>query len=284
MKKILTIATITFTFLLLSCESTKAQNTEQAFSDEDEVVEVSGDDITASELTDEVSNELSEELSEDEYEEKIPEANISKNQTAKKSFISFGNIEKFILADPMSTFTPNVLNSLKQTGGVITIEPEEKVAGFGSPYLLAYYIVTMDEKNRNYYKQAVNTYLNDFNNKKLDRKSRKSYQQYGKMDVKLWWGPIKSSTPNHSKTKCYLGYTFKENSPYFTLTMYSSVNDYFLEVNSEAEKESINLTYYLTKAQAKALSDFLSADYLNPIFEAYDYTKLGGVPLEADNY
>lgn len=276
-----TIALVSFVFLTTSCETTKATTdtpeTPTYYDQDDEVIDVSEDEVEI------INEDITPELDTTEIEEISPtyQNEVYKD---KKSFISFGNTEKFILTETISLFEPNALGKYGQKGGSITIEPKERMAGFGSPYLLAYYIITMDEKNRNLFISSVNSYLKDFSDKKLIRKSNKTYKQYGNISAKMWWGTIKASTPNYGKAKCYLGYEFYENSPYYSITIFPTLNDYSIEVNPDADRESLNLKYYFTKAQASELAKYLSSDYLNKVFYDYEMSLYGGELQDADEY
>lgn len=199
----------------------------------------------------------------------------------KKGLLSFGNTNKFILADDISLFTENAVGALKQKNGTITVYPKEKLLGFGSPYLLAYYLFFVNAENAEVLEKAVATYLNDFENKKLER-NKKTIKKYGKADATLYWGTTKSSTPNNGKGKCNLGYKFVDKSPYFTITFYPIYNEY-CSINTGADKESIQLTYYFTKAQAKELVSFISKENINSVFEIYE-ENITGKFTDADNY
>lgn len=278
----ITLAVVSFAFVTTSCETTKTAEAtaipeSQVIDTDEEVVDVSEDDVEI------INEEVAAEIEIDEEEDYSPnyQNEVYKN---KKSFISFGNTEKFILTETISLFEPNAVGKYIQRGGSITIEPKEQMAGFGSPYLLAYYIITMDEKNRSLLIASVDSYLKDFNDKKLVRKSNKTYKQYGSVNAKMWWGTIKASTPNYGNAKCSLGYEFYEGSPYYCISIRPTINDYSIEVNPDADRESMNLKYYFTKAQAKDLAKYLSPDYLNKVFYDYEMSLYGGELQDADEY
>lgn len=281
---ILSLAVTAFALVTTSCETTKTSDetpvvTTPVSTEEDEVVDVSDEDVAI--VNEEIADNTDTDVDEDEYYQPNYQNEVYKD---KKSFISFGNTEKFILTETVSLFEPNAVGKYVQRGGSITIEPKEQMAGFGAPYLLAYYIITMDEKNRNLFIASVDSYLKDFSDKKLIRKSNKTYKQYGSVDVKLWWGSIKASTPNYGKAKCSLGYEFYEGSPYYCLSIRPTINDYSIEVNPEADRESLNLKYYFTKAQAKELTKYLNSNYLSKVFYDYEMSIYGGELQDADLY
>lgn len=281
-----TAITVTFALLFTSCQSTKTETAVSPAPIVDEIEEVSNESYSADLATDEATEESVSDAYEeyDEYTTSDSEKETgSLSEGKKKSLFTFGNVDKFILRDGNSLFVPNAFGKPIQTAYSLTIEPNERLAGFGSKYLLAYYIITMDDTNRRLYSQAVKSYLMDFENKKLERKSRKSFKAYGTGSITAYWGSIKTSTPNYGNGRCYFGYKFVDNSPYFTITIPEVYNLYFENVNKDAEPASMNLTYYFTKAQAKALIELLNENDLNEVFNDYIIHEKG-VYQEADSY
>ena len=113
-------------------------------------------------------------------------------------------------------------------------------------------MITMDEYNRTQLEKAINQYINDFSNKKLNRKDTKSFKTYGKIEGRLDWGTIKASTPNYGYCTINLGYQFHGKSPYFTLTIFPTYNLHH-DRDTRAQTDSIEVEIFLTKAQAKTL-------------------------------
>lgn len=226
----------------------------------------------------------------DDYEvsDEYAEINETTNNTPKKKpLIAFGNKDRFILTDQMSVFLPKGFSGVSQKGGTFTYNPSEKTAGFGCPYLLGYYVVQFEKEDAAYFEQAFNSYLNDFDNKKLERKNKKSLKKYGQSKVKLWWGSYRNSTPNNTKTTCVYGYTFFENSPYFCITIKPGTNKYFLDMNQDldfAEPESTEIKFYFNKSQVKAILEHISSDFVTNLFNEYELSLTGGELLDSDAY
>lgn len=286
-----TAAIILSGLTFISCESTKTQPAPQQIYEDDEVSDVIEDAVSVSDNSDtavtelNIESEIESESESDSYDEAEPV--YIQQPKEKKALISFGNKEKFILTEEMSVYLHTSLGKYTQKGGTYTIEPKEKTAGFGSPYLLGYYIVQFDEEGRKYFTQSLASYLKEFEDKKLIRKSNKTYRQYGMKEAKIWWGSIKTSTPNNSVVKCCFGYEFHDGSPYFCLTLLSGVNQYFIDMREDrdfAEPNSPELKYYFTKAQAKALAAHLAPEYVDRIFVEYELAQTGGAIMEADEY
>lgn len=201
----------------------------------------------------------------DYYEDAVTDSNVSVDDE-KAPFFTFKTSSSMrdITGKEISFSTLNVINKLKITEGVITYNTKKETFGFGSSYLAAYYILTMDEKNRTVLQNAYNNYLSDFKNKRLNRKDRKSISQYGKMSVHLNWGTIKASTPSNGIAKATLGYKFYDNSPYFVIQVPVTFNE-FSTVNEGVSIESIPLTYAFTKAQMETLLEAISDKELSKL-------------------
>ena len=78
----------------------------------------------------------------------------------------------------------------------------------------------------------------------------------------------------------YYGYSFENKSPYFTISSFPVVNEYYTQAGEATSRESINVKYYFTKAQAKALIDMLSDEKI----AGYLGLNKSFVPEEADEY
>lgn len=225
-------------------------------------------------------------LTEDTTETLNTKTNTEKKQE-KKQFVLFkyGNIGDYISVDETSVFVPNAFGSLKTKKATITIDPKKNEAGFGSAYLAAYYFLFWDVDSRKTVLETMNKYLSDFENKRLKRDLNSSFKIYGKADVRLRWGVLSNSTPNNGIGTMNLGYKFKENSPYFTITIYPTFNE-FSKTSDSVNKESMMLTYYFTRSQiadfvsmlsdesiADALSEYTDDDYYQNNVKIDDYEE-----------
>lgn len=193
--------------------------------------------------------------------ETLNKSTNKRKQTEKKQFVLFkyGNIGDYISVDETSVFVPNAFGVLKQKRATVTIDPKLNEAGFGSAYLAAYYYLFMDSDSRKAVMKAIDNYFSDFDKKRLKRDYASSFKVYGKAPVRLRWGTLSNSTPNNGETDMNFGYKFKEKSPYFCITIYPTFNEYS-NVTEAADKESLMLTYYFTKAQLLELKSMLSEE------------------------
>lgn len=189
-------------------------------------------------------------------------AEIKENEKSEFSWAKAFGSNKFTLLDETTINTSTFTNNIESKTATIAVYDKKQIAGFGSQYMLAYYFVTFEHEGRKLLKEDLQKYLKDFEEKKLDRKNGKSYRAYGTIDIRLDWGTIQSSTPNFGTAKACIGYRFKNNSPYFSITIYPTENlrD---DIPQEDKTMSMKLNYFMTKAQAQSLIDYLSDDYLS---------------------
>lgn len=199
-----------------------------------------------------------------------------------KSFLDVFKSDKFEIVDNCNIHTETTFGGLKNQDAVVTVFPKTSMAGFGSPYLLAYYYLSFDDLGRKKFRDSVDKYLADFENKALDRKGSKTHKAYGSSKVRLDWGTIQSTVPNWGIGTANFGYKFKDNSPYFTITIYSVHNEKFDPSLNSYPEESLQLNYYMTKAQASALAAFMKDDYVNS--KLAENTKIQTVEKIADEY
>ncbi len=265
---------ITLPFLV-SCQSTKGEASAieaDVYSEENE--ENNADEVSA----------LPEVVRTPKEEEALTASDSIKSAKKKTSrlqdMFTLGNRNEIMFCEETTLFTTGLYGKPAQKEAYIVLNTKDGTAGFGSQYLAAFYYVQMDEKARNKLKKAVENYLSDFENKRLQRKGRNLHKQYGTMDAKLQWGSLKTSTPNNGTGTFFLGYSFENKSPFFTISCYPVMNNYYETAGDATTRESIQVKYYFTKAQAAALVEYLSDE---KIAEYLGYSKTF-VPEEMDEY
>lgn len=269
--------------LFCSCQSTKTAEPIPVQSNTDYSDASSADEVAVkvksnSEVTDEVVSESEDSANNGDY---YDENDSDSENPNKNSFLAFltKSSSKFSEVGTFSLSTTGLNAKLKLQEGSYYIDNKNYDAGFGSYIMAAYYVMLMDQKTRSVYINAVNSYLSDFENKKLKRKDRKTYKQYGKSKATIYWGVIKSQTSNYGYPVAYFGYTFKDKSPYFTITMHPTVNEK-RRVDDTVVEESMMVTFYFTKAQCRELADFLKEDNLNNYFAS----NIPNVEIVTDEY
>lgn len=216
--------------------------------------------------------------------ETLNKSTNKKKKAEKKQFVLFkyGNIGDYISLDETSVFVPNAFGVLKQKRATVTIDPKLQEAGFGSSYLAAYYYLFWDAAARESLIKAIDDYYSDFENKRLKRDNGNSYKIYGKIPVRLRWGTLSNSTPNNSETEMYVGYKFKEKSPYFVITIYPAFNEYS-NVTDAVDRESMMLTYYFTKAQLLDLKSMLDNEVISKTLIDFNSDDVV-IETESDDY
>ena len=258
--------------LLASCQTTKSTDNKVAI------------DVYSEDESEELNSQLPETVKSANNEEDIVISDSIKSAKKKTSglqdLFTLGNKNEIMTCDETSLFTSSISGNPTQKNAIVVLNTKDGTAGFGSQYLAAFYFVLMDDAARGKLKAAVENYLSDFENKRLQRKGRNLYKQYGSSDGKLQWGSLKTSTPNYGYGKLYYGYSFENKSPYFTISSFPVVNEYYTQAGEATSRESINVKYYFTKAQAKALIDMLSDEKI----AGYLGLKKTFVPEEADEY
>ena len=267
MKIKLILLTVLLSALLFSCSSTKQNQS-------------SPDNYYDNETTTQNSSDAEETKIDYNSVEKESIVNIKEKKNAFQDFFSFGNKDDFLKYDTSTLFTKG-MSGLKEKQATLIINTENYNAGFGSSYMAAYYIVTFDESAREKVIKSINNYLEDFENKRLQRNGKKTYQAYGKIPMHLDWGTVASSTPNNGSGQGYCGYEFEKGSPYFTISNFPFANEFFEVVGDSTTRESMALKFYFTKSQAKQLAAFLSNEV---IYKALTDAKVIFIPTQADEY
>lgn len=198
--------------------------------------------------------------------EKISTETVTKNPKKKKNaieqFFTFGNKDEYIFYDQTTVFTKEITGMTEKKASVV-IRYDDHSAGFGSYNTAMYYYVLFDKDNRATLARAVESYFSDFENKRLQRKGKKTDKAYGKIGYRLSWGSISSSTPNYGYGEGYCGYEFIKGSPYFTIYNYEFENIYYERAGDATTRKSNFVKYYFTKSQLRQLLNLLSEEKIN---------------------
>ena len=186
-----------------------------------------------------------------------------KKKNAVEEFFTFGNKDDYVKYYDISVYEKDI-TGMKERRATTLIRTDDYMAGWGSYYLLAYYIVQFDANARKQLISAIDAYNRDFDEKNLIRKGgKKTERAYGKIGYRLDWGTISQSTPNMGSGEGYMGYEFVKGSPYFTIRNLPFNNENFERIGESTNRESMVLVYYFTRAQLKELATFLSDENIN---------------------
>lgn len=205
-----------------------------------------------------------------------------KKESALADFLKFGNKDEYIFYDQTSVFTKEVTGMTEKNAPVV-VRYGDHMAGFGSYNSGMYYYMVFDKENRAKLAKAVDAYFSDFENKRLKRKGKKTDKEYGKINYRLSWGVISSSTPNYGFGEGYCGYEFIKGKPYFTIFNYNIKNDYYERAGEATNKHSNFVKYYFTKSQLRQLLNSLSEDTITEQVLEND-TEYIFYPTSSDEY
>ncbi len=197
------------------------------------------------------------------------EAAMAGDPYNKKKMIgnrSFGdrllNINKFTKMEAFSVYLKPTLGKLFVRKGSLIYREGTDVAGFEMYYDSSAYALQFAKAARGVAVNAINRYLDDFDQKRLDRdaSAKKTREVYGFCEGYEDFGIISGMMMYYSRPKVFFGYIFDKHTPYFTINVRKAQN---LAVNEKTEEGSlkanvIEQTYYFTKAQARRLATFLS--------------------------
>lgn len=271
MKKTLltSVFLISLTALFISCNSTKeVQNAP------DEYADLEQEELQAINVEKKENNTSSE--------KKVSATTNKKKKTFFQDLFTFGNGDEFLKYDEFTVFAKE-LPGMKEKNAVIIARYDDGMAGFGSYINAGYYYVQFDDVNREVLAKAAENYFSDFENKKLNRKGKRTDRAYGRINYRLNWGTISSSTPNYGFGDGYVGYEFVKNSPYFTISNLPFNNIYYERAGEATTRESPAVKYYFTKAQLRTLLEMISEEKIaeNLYKNSDEYIA---APAEADEY
>jgi hypothetical protein len=132
-----------------------------------------------------------------------------------------------------------------------------------------------NKKGRDKFIDALKKYNEDYDAHNL-QKSNKSQQKYGSVRGYLVWQQLAITVQARANMDVDLGYTFKNNSPYFSINQRAA--EYTDNRARDNNRISPNLSMYFTRAQAANLAE---------LFEQYNETPEADSPddnFEYDEY
>ncbi len=135
----------------------------------------------------------------------------------------------------------------------------------------------MDSQAREVIRVAYEQYLQDYSEKKLDRKRTKFVKCYGVARTMVEWGPMQYSS--YADPRLEIGYMFVGKSPYFVLKL--------CHCDSDQKKGDVAIKYggmylYFTRDQMKDFIDAIQEDVISLAIEKQKTTALE--TLTGDSY
>ena len=194
--------------------------------------------------------------------------------------------EKYIEYDEVSLQTNNVMLQQKERNSTMIYNPQTKQAGVSTYFQTMFFNFTFSEADRILIKDALDSYLDDFANKKLIHNNNKSTKMYGKGKCFAEFGTVKQMMNHEANTTFKAGYRFEKKSPYFVISVQGAKD----ERENQPEytvKNFPTVTMYFTRSQAKDFVAKLDEAQLNALQAEYD-EKVSGfqnrIIKEKDDY
>ena len=109
--------------------------------------------------------------------------------------------------------------------------------------------------------KALEEYKEDYTARNLDRRGgRMAIRKYGNAEGYLIWQMARYLTQARAGVNIEIGYSFKENSPYFTTNQREA--HYVSPVSEREVRDTPQIPMYFTRAQADELAVFFDQQYL----------------------
>lgn len=192
-------------------------------------------------------------------EEKLITSKSKKSNPISEIFSS--NQKDYHFYDSAELSTGTFTFGIKHRKAEVFVDPKTLKAGIQTYYQTSFFNFIFEEKDINLIAECYEKYLQDFSNKVLIRnksiKTRKIYTNNGKCRVE--WGTLKSMMNNFGDTKFFVGYEFKDNSPYFCIIIKEAEN-LVKNMGTNIAEKSVEVQLYFTKAEAKQLLTILSPE------------------------
>lgn len=185
--------------------------------------------------------------------------------------------EKFQEIDEVELNLRTMIGSVFSRTAALIYKQHTDMAGIYVLYDTSSYALYFAKEERNAFIRAVERYLEDFEEKKLDRNLRRSDRTYGNVGAYEEFGLAKRMLSNYAKPTAHFGYRFLNGNPYFCIYVASSPNLARTPGDGKPEK-AVDQHYYFTRAQAQALADFLSDESIDPLYKP----PRGSAEAEAD--
>lgn len=169
--------------------------------------------------------------------------------------------------DMTRVFQKTAFGTLKEEDALCIYNIETGLSGFAAWYRGGMYHVLLNKAGRSLFREAVDRYLDDFENKRLDRKGSHT-KEYGEHPVSLQWGSFATMIGNRARSRVQFGYEFKDGSPYFLLSVPSAENEQYNTGHSKIAA-SATLRFYFTKAMTSQMMDALSEENIDAAIAPY---------------
>ena len=188
----------------------------------------------------------------------------------------FFGLARFQQIEPFSVFAklPTGKLHLKKNASLIHRAGTD-IGGFYCYYDTSAYAVQFAQPARAALVSAVEQYLSDFENKKLDKNAKKKNTEdiYGTAEAYEEYGIALANLNHAARPKVCFGYEFVKGNPYFMIYAKKAKDLKHIKRSGDASNadETIPQRYYFTKAQAKKLAEFLGDDNIESLRAGTSY-------------
>ena len=205
--------------------------------------------------------------------------------TERSGLEKFLGTNRYDVFDEVAMYIKPIVGKIKAKKGNFIYRRGTDVAGFRIYYDTTAYTVEMAQEPRQICCDAIDKYIEDFENKRLDRKakSNKTRAVYGNAPGYEEYGVAISMMNYKAKPTFYFGYDFVDGSPYFVIHVAKAKN-LALEGRSTdlPNLETIVQNYYFTRAQAQKLKDFINEANIS-LFHQEEQKKLSELRADSEN-
>jgi len=151
------------------------------------------------------------------------------------------------------------LGGLNKDDITVHYYPADDAVGLEYSIQLVQCCLFLDDTGRAAFINALERYKEEFEQRVLVQKKKRTREAYGSVEGFLAWKRTKISVQASGSLKVYFGYQFKENSPYFTITQMEASYD---DPQSRTRSQNSQITeIYFTRAQADKLAALFNEDY-----------------------
>lgn len=205
--------------------------------------------------------------------------------TDRSGLEKFLGTNRYEVLDECAIYIRPIVGKIKAKKGNFIYRRGTDVAGFRIYYDTTAYTVEMAQEPRQICCDAIDKYIEDFENKRLDRKakSNKTRAVYGNAPGYEEYGVAISMMNYKAKPTFYFGYDFVDGSPYFVIHVAKAKN-LALEGRSTdlPNLETIVQNYYFTRAQALKLKEFIHESNIS-LYHAEEQKKLAELNAISEN-
>lgn len=174
------------------------------------------------------------------------------------------NIDPFDLGSCPVGINGMLFGNLETKDAVLNFAPRANIVVVNFSAQGGQYALSLKPETRTAIADAITRYYADFDQRSLQKKGRERKSIYGTAPSAISWGAA-SFLPTNAKALpvLQLGYTFIDESPYFTITMPASKNIMMTSDSDYVAKESIEIILYFTRAQAERFSSLMAKENLD---------------------